>query len=287
VSGVTTTVNETGSNAFGEYLRARRETLVPEQLGLQRIGRRRVRGLRREEVAMAAAISTDYYMRLEQGRDRRPSEQVLDALARALRLDADEIRHLRGLAASADDPVLELTPADERVSSGLAILLDSWDRTPAFVLGRFLDVLALNPLARELLPVLEPGANLIEIACLDPRVPAMFGPRPRAIEGSVAALRASAGAEIDHPHVRALYDRLAPGNPLFAEIWARHQVRAKRPGIERIQHPELGELQLRYETLAANDADRQTLFVYYAEPGSAAADKLEQLADVAAGSRVR
>jgi transcriptional regulator with XRE-family HTH domain len=282
---VTATVNETGSNAFGEYLRARRETLVPEQLGLERIGRRRVRGLRREEVAMAAAISTDYYMRLEQGRDRRPSEQVLAALARALRLDPDEIRHLRGLAASADDPVLDLTSADERVSSGLAILLDGWDRTPAFVLSRFLDVLAFNRLARELLPVLEPGANLIEIACLDPLVPEMFGPRARAIESSVAALRASAGAEIDHPHVRALHDRLAPGNALFAEIWARHQVRPKRPGVERIHHPELGELQLRYETLAPNNADRQTLFVYYAEPGSATADKLEQLVD--AGSRVR
>ena len=285
MNGVSATANVTGSNAFGDYLRARRGTLAPEQLGLPRIGRRRVRGLRREEVAMAAAISTDYYMRLEQGRDRRPSEQVVDALALALRLGPDETRHLHDLAAAAGEPASAPLHA-EQVSPGLAILLDSWDRTPAFVLGRFLDVLAFNPLARELLPVLERGANLIEIACLDPLVPEMFGPRARAVESSVAALRASAGAEIDHPHVRALYDRLAPGNPLFVEIWARHDVRAKRPGIERIRHPELGELQLRYETLAPNNADRQTLFVYYAEPGSAAADKLEQLADVAAGSRV-
>jgi transcriptional regulator with XRE-family HTH domain len=286
VNGVSTTATVTGSNAFGEYLRARRATLAPEQLGLPRIGRRRVRGLRREEVAMTAAISTDYYMRLEQGRDRRPSEQVVDALALALRLDADETRHLHDLAAAAGEPAGG-PPHAEQVSPGLAILLDSWDRTPAFVLGRFLDVLAFNPLASELLPVLEPGANLIEIACLDPLVPEMFGPRAPAVESSVAALRASAGAEIDHPRVHALYDRLAADSPMFVEIWARHDVRPKRPGVERIHHPELGELQLRYETLAPNNADRQTLFVYYAEPGSAAADKLEQLADVAAGSRVR
>jgi transcriptional regulator with XRE-family HTH domain len=286
VGGVSTNATVTGSNALGEYLRARRATLAPEQLGLPRIGRRRVRGLRREEVAMAAAISTDYYMRLEQGRDRRPSEQVVDALALALRLDPDETRHLHDLAAAAGEPATVPLHA-EQVSPGLAILLHSWDRTPAFVLGRFLDVLAFNPLARELLPVLEPGANLIEIACLDPLVPQMFGPRARAVESSVAALRASAGAEIDHPRVRALYDRLAADSPMFAEIWARHDVRPKRPGIERIHHPELGELQLRYETLAPSNADRQTLFLYYAERGSAAADKLEQLADVAAGSRVR
>jgi transcriptional regulator with XRE-family HTH domain len=278
VSGVSTTANVTGSNAFGEYLRARRATLAPEQVGLPRIGRRRVRGLRREEVAMTAAISTDYYMRLEQGRDRRPSEQVVDALALALRLDPDEARHLHELAAAAGEPATIPLHA-ELVSPGLAILLDSWERTPAFVLGRFLDVLAFNPLARELLPVLAPGANLIEIACLDPLVPQMFGPRARAVESSVAALRASAGAEIDHPRVRALYDRLAADSPMFVEIWARHDVRPKRPGIERIRHPELGELQLRYETLVPNNADRQTLFVYYAEPGSAAADALEQLAD--------
>jgi transcriptional regulator with XRE-family HTH domain len=278
VSGVSTTANVTGSNAFGEYLRARRATLAPEQVGLPRIGRRRVRGLRREEVAMTAAISTDYYMRLEQGRDRRPSEQVVDALALALRLDPDETRHLQELAAAAGERATVPLHA-ERVSPGLAILLDSWERTPAFVLGRFLDVLAFNPLARELLPVLTLGANLIEIACLDPLVPQMFGPRARAVESSVAALRASAGAEIDHPRVRALYDRLAADSPMFVQIWARHDVRPKRPGIERIRHPELGELQLRYETLVPNNADRQTLFVYYGEPGSAAADKLEQLAD--------
>ena len=157
------------------------------------------------------------------------------------------------------------------------------------MLGRFLDVLAVNPLARELLPVLEPGANLIEIACLDPRVPEMFGPR-RACDRGVG--RGSAGVrgrrDRSSACARARTTGWRPAILPFAEIWARHRGPSPSvPGSSGSSHPELGELRLRYETLAANDADRQTLFVYYAEPGSAAADKLEQLAEVAAGSRVR
>ena len=133
-------------NPIGEYLRARRELVHPEDIGLPDLGRRRVPGLRREEVAMLAGVSADYYVRLEQGRDQHPSEQVIEALGRALQLDDDGVAHLRQLAA----PTARRRRAPrrpERVPAGILELLDSLHETPAYVYGRYLDILAANPLA--------------------------------------------------------------------------------------------------------------------------------------------
>src|SRR5689334_12175052 len=137
------------TSAIGEYLRARRELVRPQDVGLHDFGRRRTPGLRREEVAMLAGVSADYYIRLEQGRDQHPSSQVLDALARALKLDEDATSHLHALAAR---PRSRRATRPERVPETIGQLIMSWTTTPAYVFGRYLDVLAANPLATAIAP---------------------------------------------------------------------------------------------------------------------------------------
>src|SRR5258705_7499405 len=147
-------------NVIGEYLRARRELLRPEDVGLPDVDRRRVPGLRRAELAMLAGISTEYYVRLEQGRDRHPSPLVLDALARALQLDEHATAHLHQLAAPA--PRRTRRRGTEKVPAQIDALLRSLDRTtPAYVTGRLMNVLAANELATTVLPLLVPRTNFV------------------------------------------------------------------------------------------------------------------------------
>jgi transcriptional regulator with XRE-family HTH domain len=161
-------------NLIGEYLRARRELVRPEHVGLPDLAsRRRVPGLRREEVAMLAGVSTDYYVRLEQGRDQHPSQQVLDALARALQLDDDAAAHL-GRLATPPARRRRKSPRPEKVPAGILQLIESWSQTPALVQGRYMDVLAVNPLATALAPYYVAGANIVRAAFLDPRVRDMY-----------------------------------------------------------------------------------------------------------------
>jgi transcriptional regulator with XRE-family HTH domain len=144
-------------NLIGEYLRARRELVRPEEVGIPDFGgRRRVHGLRREEVAMLAGVSSDYYVRLEQGRDQHPSQQVIDALARALQLDDDATAHLHRLA-TPPTRRRRKTPRREKVPAGILQLIESWSQTPAYVHGRYMDVLAPNPLATALAPYYAKG----------------------------------------------------------------------------------------------------------------------------------
>ena len=144
------------TNVIGEYLRARRELVQPEEVGLPNLGRRRTPGLRREEVAMLAGVSADYYIRLEQGRDQHPSAQVLDALARVLQLDEHASAHLHGLA---QPPAQRRRRSSrpERPPAAIVQLIMSWPATPAYIFGRYLDVLAANPLASALAPWFTPG----------------------------------------------------------------------------------------------------------------------------------
>src|ERR1700756_4658978 len=150
-------------NALGEYLRARRELVSPESAGIRHIGRRRVPGLRRDELSLLAGVSTDYYVRLEQGRDRNPSPQVLDALARALQLDDEATAHLHALAGH-ERRVRRSGQRPERVPPSILQLIAGWHETPAFVQGRRLDVLAANRLATALSPHLTPGVNQLRAA---------------------------------------------------------------------------------------------------------------------------
>src|ERR1700761_1185322 len=268
-------------NPIGEYLRARRELVRPEDIGLPDLGRRRVPGVRREEVAMLAGVSADYYVRLEQGRDQHPSGQVIEALGRALLLDDDAIAHLRGLAT----PPARRPPAPrrpERVPPGILELLDSLHETPAYVYGRYMDVLAANPLASALVPYYRVGVNLVRASSLDPAIDETHGDRDRATEASVAALRAMTGPEVDDPRLEELVGELSVRSERFRQLWARHDVRPKRSGRSRIEHPGVGTLDLGYEKLPIADSDRLTLCMYHAKPGSRSAQALALLASAEA-----
>ncbi|MFJ1705850.1 helix-turn-helix domain-containing protein [Kitasatospora sp. NPDC088346] len=268
------------ANPIGEYLRARRELITPEQAGLLPGARRRVPGLRREEVALLAGVSADYYMRLEQGRERNPSQQIVDALARALQLDEDGVRHLSRIARPTAGRSHRHRP--ERLPPALHRLLDTWADTPALVLGRTLDVLALNPLAGALYGGFTRVDNLVRMTFLDPAAHSFHRDWPRAARASVAALRHAAGRDQDHPGLAALVGELSLASPEFATLWADHDVRRKTAESKLFHHPQVGDLDLDYETFRVNSAPGLQLVVYQAEPGSPSADGLALLSSLAA-----
>ena len=270
---------DTGDPELGlaEFLRARRELASPADFGLPDVGRRRVRGLRREEVAMLAGVSTDYYVRLEQGRDRHPSEEILAALATVFGLDEDALTHMRQLAAPQRRrrrPVAK----PERVSPGLVRLLDQWSDQPVFVTSRFRDVLVSTPLMTALHPGLERDRNMTRALFLDPAERAIYPEWDKVAGDSVAWLRAGAGADLDHPRLTELVGELVLKSDDFARLWARHDVRVKGAGRKHLRHPVVGELTLGYETFTVNASAGQTLTAYHAEPGTPDADALALLA---------
>ncbi|MEV6344810.1 helix-turn-helix transcriptional regulator [Actinoplanes sp. NPDC051851] len=259
------------STPIGDYLRARREQARPEAMGITVNGHRRVKGLRRDELAFLAGISTEYYTRLEQGRDRNPSAKVLEAIARALDLDSAAATHLHELAFAPSRP-----SRPERVRPSVIRLLDSWEHTPAFIQGRYLDVLAANRLATALSPLYTPGVNLLRAVLLDPAAAALAAsPEIRAL---IAILRGTAGAEPADPRLTELVDELTAASEVFRRCWGRHEVVARpTTGIHHVRHPRVGELELHYDKfLVAGDED-QMLVVYQAEPGSRTAEALAVL----------
>jgi transcriptional regulator with XRE-family HTH domain len=269
-------------NLIGEYLRARRELVQPEGIGLPSLGsRRRVPGLRREEVALLAGVSTDYYVRLEQGRDQHPSAQVLDALARALQLDEYATAHLHRLATPSSRRRRK-SARPERVPPGILQLISSWSETPAYVLGRYMDVLAANSLVTALYPYCAAGENMVRAAFLDLRVRDMYEDWERVTETTVAGLRALVGPDVDDPRLNELVGELSVRSERFRQLWARHDARPKRGGTTRVHHPQIGVLELSYEKLPLPDTGCQTLVVYHAEPGSRSAQGLALLATAAA-----
>jgi transcriptional regulator with XRE-family HTH domain len=270
------------TNGIGEYLRARRELVRPDEVGIPSSGRRRVAGLRRDELALLAGISTEYYTRLEQGSDHHPSAQVLDSIARALRLDTDATAHLHDLAAPTTRRRRARRP--EQVSPSVRRLLSSWSGTPAFVQGRFLDVLAANPLMTALSPMFTPGRNILRAAFLDSAIGDLFRDPEVRLENVVSALRASAGSDVDDPRLTELVGELSLKSADFRRLWARHDVRPHPGGgVHRMRHPQVGELELRYDKFHLAGADRQMLTVYQAEPGSRSEQALTLLATIAAG----
>jgi transcriptional regulator with XRE-family HTH domain len=223
------------STALGQYLRARRELVRPEDANVRTVGRRRVPGLRREELAMLAGISTDYYLRLEQGRDHHPSEQVIDALARALQLDAEATAHLHALAKPPAARPRHTEP--ERAPPSIEQLIASWPNTPAIVLGRHLDVLAANALARALSPVFTPGVNLVRVVFLDPALREFVRDWENIAHSAVARLRALVGADVNDPRLVELVRELSARSREFRSLWARHDVELSTPRIHRFNHP--------------------------------------------------
>jgi transcriptional regulator with XRE-family HTH domain len=268
-------VSDDSTNPLGSYLRARRGLVAPEQVGLPAGGARRVPGLRREEVAMLAGISADYYLRLERGRDRNPSVQVLDALARVLHLDELEREYLLGLAAQRPRQRRRLKP--ERVPARLHQLL-AGVQLPAFVEGRAFDVLASNRLAVALSPRLRPGYNRLRSLLLDPEEQAFQDDWERATEGFIGAFRKSVGEGVDDPRIVELVGELALSSARFRTLWARHDVRALEGGTTTVHHPVVGELHLHRDKLPV---DGLLLVLYYADQGSPSDEKLRLLASLA------
>ncbi|WP_055546560.1 helix-turn-helix domain-containing protein [Streptomyces sp. NBRC 110028] len=263
-------------NPLGDYVRARRELVTPEQAGIPALGRRRVPGLRREEVAMLAGISADYYLRLEQGRDRNPSVQVLESLARVLRLDDDATAHLLRLGAAKARRRRARPPA-EAVPPGVGKLVATLP-LPAYVEGRCFDVLAANALATALSPRLVAGANRLRDLFLDPAEQALYPDWENATTGLVAGFRESVGTATDDPRFIELVGELSLASTRFRRLWARHDVHVCEGVPMRIDHPQVGRLLLNRERLGIGGADGQTLVVHHPDPGTDSAGKLALLA---------
>ncbi len=269
------------ANPLGEYLRARRALIKPEDAGLPVSGRRRVAGLRREEVAILAGVSTDYYVRLEQGRERSPSAQVVEALARALHLCGDAADHLHRLTRPAPDRGRARTRA-ERVSPVLLRMMAGWHRTPAVVLGRRLTVLADNALGRALFAGHTHSGDLLRLVFLDPDARAFYPDWERVASDAVAGLRSASGTDHDDPQLVRTVGELSLKSPEFGRLWARHDIRRKTRETKRFRHPLVGELTLDYESLTVNSAPGQQLVVYQAAPGSSSEQALILLGSLTA-----
>ena len=276
-----------------DFLATRRARLTPEQVGLPEGGnRRRVAGLRREEVAVLAGVSTEWYTRLEKGHISGVSEDVLEAVARALQLDDEEHTYLLDLARAARPARRTARRKPTDVPPSVQWLLDSITLSAAWVNNARLDVLAINPLGRALYSAMFTGpaaagatrANFARYNFLDPAAQEFYTDWDGAADTTVALLRAEAGR---HPHDKALRElvgELSTLSPAFRTRWAQHNIRLHHGGIKRFHHPEVGALELAYRTLplSTTDQDEHILTVYTAQPGSPSEDRLKLLASWAA-----
>ncbi|WP_116209868.1 helix-turn-helix domain-containing protein [Streptomyces olivoreticuli] len=274
--------------ALGGFLRARRGRVAPEHVGLAGGRRRRVRGLRREELAQLAGISVDYYVRLEQGRATQPSPEVLDALAGALGLDTAERRHLATLADARRGPAPRA-----RVSPLLQRVLDSMTHFPAFVTNHRLDVVAWNGLGSELTGGLDDperrDRNNARYLFLDPASRQLFPEWEDRAAESVGQLQVAAGRYPDDAELASLITQLSVHSAEFRRIWDSGEVEMCAAGRKRLRHPVAGLLTLDFETLHVPAAPGETglvVHVFSAEEGSEEAAALTRLAGTV-GSEVR
>ncbi|TRW89153.1 helix-turn-helix transcriptional regulator [Mycolicibacterium sp. 018/SC-01/001] len=269
-----------GTNLLGDYLRARRGQVNPQDVGLVAGPRRRVSGLRRAELATLAGISAEYYLRLEQGRDKNPSPQILDALARALQLDIKASEYLHQLAGGAE-PAARGAAGDDTAADGLDDLIEQWT-TPSLVANRYQDVLAANAVARALSPGFTPGVNFLRWRLTEPAAKEFFADWDEATDIAVSGLReVAAGASAD-ARMRALVEELSGLSARFVELWARADV-GYRAGVTVVRHPVVGELQLHRHRLAVPHSGGQHLIVFSAAPGSPSQQALERLLEQSRG----
>ena len=272
-----------------DFLVSRRAKITPEQAGLPAYGgNRRVAGLRREEVAMLAGVSVDYYVRLERGRAGGASASVLEGIARALQLDEAERAHLFDLARAATPaaPRAPRRPAAQQIRPSVRRILDSMTATPAYVRNARLDLLAANRLGAALFaPVLNSDAqppNNARYLFLDPCAPEFYLDWERQAQDVVALLRTEAGRNPHDKGLSNLIGELSTRSEQFRTWWAAHNVRFHRTGVKRFHHPVVGDLTLTYEALDLAADSGLRISAYSAEPGTASDDALKLLATWAA-----
>ncbi len=281
-------VDVTAASDIAEFLQTRRARITPEQAGLPSYGRRRVKGLRREEVASLAGVSVEYYKRLERGNAAGVSDSVLSALANALQLDEAERSHLFDLARAAG-PISRgpRRPTTARVRPAVLQILESMT-APAVMRNSRLDYVAANTLGRALYAPLfesrERPANSARFTFLDPAAHEFYADWERTAKDLVAHLRSQAGR---NPYDRGLTDlvgELSTRSPQFAAWWAAHNVRYHQTGTKRLCHPIVGELELAFEVLDVAADEGLTIAAYSAEPGSRSQQALDLLASWTASS---
>jgi transcriptional regulator with XRE-family HTH domain len=267
---------------LSEFLRTRRARLKPEDVGMPDFGRhRRVPGLRREELAQLAGVSVAYYTRLEQGNGQNVSAEVLDAIARALRLSDAEHAHLTHLAKPKQHKKKQ-GARPQQVRGALRQLLDTLDGVPAYITGRRSDVLVWNRMAAAVfgdwseLPAQE--RNWARMVFLRPEYQDLFVEWEQKAIDIVCLLRMDAGCHPDDPRLSALVGELSVKSEDFRRLWATHDVKEKAHGVKRLRHPLVGDLSLQYESFQLAGDSEQVLVTYHAEPGSPSAEALRLLA---------
>ncbi|WAL68557.1 helix-turn-helix transcriptional regulator [Amycolatopsis cynarae] len=268
---------------LGDYLSARRAQIGPGEVNLPGTGHRRVPGLRREEVAMLAGVSVDYYVRLEQGRERTPSVQVVDALAVALRLDEDGRRHLFRVAGLSPRP--RVAAARAHVDPSLLQLMAAWPDNPAIVYNRAFDVLASNAIADALFHAWPHSHNLMHVVFTDPAARVFYRDWHEVARNSVAGFRLGYGEAPGDPRIQQVLRELLADSREFAELWARHDARGKALERKRFRHDQVGSLTLTMQTFDVRSSPGQELVVYHAEPGSTSNEALKLLGSLAASTR--
>lgn len=266
-------------NELGDYLRSRRAQVTPADVDLPEVGQRRVSGLRREEVALLAGLSADYYTRLEQGRERRPSPQVVDSLAAALRLSEDGRQHVFRLAG--------LSPRGHggvtvRVDPALRQLMSMWPDNPAVVYSRAYDVLASNAIADAMFSHWAHSKNLMHVVFTDPAARSFYPAWAAVARDAVAGFRHGYGQAPNDPRIQAVLTELLQVSAEFAELWTRHDARRKSAQSKDFCHPEVGPMSLTMQTFDVRSSPGQELVVYHAEPGSPSAQALALLGTLAA-----
>ncbi|WP_370666350.1 helix-turn-helix transcriptional regulator [Streptomyces sp. IBSBF 2507] len=271
------------------FLKSRRDKITPEQAGLPVYGQRRVPGLRRGEVAMLAGVSVEYYTRLERGNLTGVSEQVLDALAQALRLDDTERMHLHDLARTA--AAGSRAPARRRdsrpaIRPSVARVVEGIPDLPAYVQNNRMDMLAANAMGRALYAPMyaEPAweANTARFAFFSPAAQTFYADYERVTHSAVGALRIAAGKNPYDRELSNLIGELSTRSDTFRRLWGGHDVHVFREGNKRFRHPAVGDLDLDYERLDLPDDSGLSVVVYSAPAGSASGDGLKLLASWAA-----
>lgn len=270
------------ADELGRFLRSRRARVHPEMVGFDPGERRRVEGLRREELAQLANVSVDYLIRLEQGRVERPSPEIVDALARALLLDDAERRHLFRLAA-ATEPTSPRGDGTE-VRPGLERLVRTLAPAPAVLLSRRLDLLLWTPVAEALLGPFAAHRNYARMIFTDPAQTELHADWEESARQTVALLRYATGRHPGDAALGELVAELRDADERFGEWWDANDVAEKRHGAKTYVHPRLGRITLPFEAVPLPDEGDQILTIYPVEPGSAEAEALASLALEASAS---